>query len=320
MTDLEKAWIWRKQQGCWADTQALRVFHGPGEGQGGLERIAIEIFGDYAWVISWGEIRDSEQKQLVDFLKSREDWTCRGVICVARPERGVPEQGRVLFGEMPSDGVVIQEQGARFKIRFHETRQPGLFLDHAPLRRWLRARACGWRVLNTFAYTGSLSVVCGLGGAKKVTTLDLSKPTVEWAKENWALNELSESQGDWIFGDALEWMSKWIKRGERFDCVILDPPSFSRGGKKGNFSTEKDFKQLCEMGMSLLTSEGILVASMNSAKIPQAKIEQDLIALARENRVRWQVLGRMDLPDTFPTRIDAPADRYLKGMILKRPE
>ena len=63
----------------------------------------------------------------------------------------------------------------------------GLFLDHRPLRAWLEKNARGWRVLNTFAYTGSLSVAAGLGGASHATTLDLSGATLRWARENQAL-------------------------------------------------------------------------------------------------------------------------------------
>src|SRR6202041_44691 len=142
-------------------------------------------------------------------------------------------------------------------------KHPGLFLDHAPLRAWLKENSKGLNVLNTFAYTGSLSVAAGVGGAKKVTTLDLSRPTLEWARENWELNRLAEKNSDFIFGDYFEWIPRLAKKNQLFDCVILDPPSFSRG-KKGGFSTTKDLRTLHELALDCVAPEGVLVTSINS--------------------------------------------------------
>ncbi len=316
-SELQAAWRWRVERGYWnSEIEALRIFHGPGEGTGWLKDIAIEIFGPYAWVIAWGDLKEAQQKEIADFLKTIHEWRCQGAAYVARPEKGAAALPVTFFGEMPRGKIAVWEDKVRISIGF-ETRQPGLFLDHAPLRKWLLNHSRGWRVLNTFSYTGSLSVAAAVGGATQVVTLDLAKTAVEWAKENWKLNDLPESSAQWFQGDALDWMPKWVKRGEKYDCVILDPPSFAHG-KKGSFSTEKDFKKLCEWGMQLLNPGGVLVASMNSAKIPQAKIESDCAAIVRSLSGGWQVLSRIDLPETFPTFVERPEDRYLKGLILRR--
>lgn len=323
MKDLEAAWNWREAQGLIAKTGALRVFHGAGEGSGSSRRIAIDRFVDAAtghahfWITGWergGAGVDSELAQVVDFLRAR---GARSVVALNRPEKGVPEIPEVLFGEVPEGRFEAVEDGARFRLELNRSRHPGLFLDHAPLRSWLRERARGWKVLNTFAYTGSLSVAAGLGGAEHVTTLDLSKATVDWAQENWRANGLADSASRFISGDVFEWLPRLKRERARYDCVILDPPSFSRG-KKGTFSTAKDLRKLHELAIALVEPGGCLVTSINSESVPREKYLADVIAAARAQVAQFQVLREIDLPDTFPTRLEMPQERYLKGWILRR--
>jgi 23S rRNA (cytosine1962-C5)-methyltransferase len=172
-------------------------------------------------------------------------------------------------------------------------------------------------VLNTFAYTGSLSVAAGLGGADHVTTLDLSRPSTKWAEENWRLNELSEARARFIAGDVFEWLPRLKKSGERFDCVILDPPSFARGSK-GSFSTAKDLPRLHEAAIDVLSQGGLLVTSINSADISWSRLEADIERACTARRASFSILRRVDLPESFPTPVGEPEKRYLKGYILSR--
>src|SRR5690606_24981460 len=153
-----------------------------------------------------------------------------------------------LFGEVPAGHFSVSEGGRSFLVQLQGVRHPGLFLDLAPLRDWLQARSQGWRVLNAFAYTGSLSVAAGRGGASHVTTIDLSRPTIRWAEENWRENVLPESSARFIAGDVFEWLPRLRREKAEYDCLILDPPSFSRG-KKGSFSTAKDLRRLHELAI-----------------------------------------------------------------------
>lgn len=325
MSELENAWSWREQRGMFEGNGAVRVFHGPGEGSGPLAHFAIDRFADSAgrgehyWITRWEKAYESRAalESILGFFESK---GAASAVALSRPEKGVPEEPQALLGEAPRERFEISELGARYWIQCLGARHPGLFLDHLPLRRWLRERARGWSVLNTFAYTGSLSVAAGLGGASHVTTLDLSNPTVSWAEANWKLNGLEPGSARFISGDVFEWLPRLRREGRRFDCVILDPPSFSRG-KKGMFSTSKDLARLHEAAMDVLAEGGILVTSINSAQISWEKYERDVLAAAREKKLRFEVLMKIDLPESFPTRLGAapggPGDRYLKGWILK---
>lgn len=324
----ERAWQWREARGLLAESAALRVFHGPGEGTGALKSVSVDRFGAHAWVTLWEE--QSEGAALRAF-----DATVRGPLCVFlkehafesavllyRPLKGVPENPSVLMGTPPTDRFEVTEGRAKFWIQLLDAKHPGLFLDHAPLRQWLMARCQGLRVLNTFAYTGSLSIAAGLGGAAHVATLDLSRPTVKWAEENGVLNGLSGDRARWIYGDVFEWLprlKKEIGQGKNtlYDMVILDPPSFSRG-EKGSFSTAKDLPELHMLALDVLSPGGVLVTSINSAQIPWAAFERDLLAAAQKSGRRLQVLERLEQPETFPHWLtESSRERYLKGYVLR---
>lgn len=314
MFELERAWQWREERGVFsAENRAVRVFYGPGEGSGPWKNLAIDFFAEHAWVTHWqsGKKQDLRTEDLKSFLESK---GARSAVILFRPEKGTPEEPKVLFGTPPKGPFEVRERRARYWIQLLRTRHPGLFLDHEPLREWLSLRSRGLRVLNTFAYTGSLSVAAGMGGAAHVTTLDMSKPTIRWAQENWSLNGLAADRARFISGDVFEWLPRFKK--EKFDIVILDPPSFSHG-TKGRFSTAKDLVKLHVLAMQALAEGGILVSSINSANVSWAKFESDILAASKESQRKFKILWKIDLPETFPTPLGIADERYLKGFVLQ---
>ena len=320
--ELERAWQWRESRGCFAEAECLRVFHGPGESDGVLKRWAVDRYGSGFWVTEWegdagGRPADANAAlgAIESFLKSK---GVKQATVLRRPEKGVPAEPQALGSFSASAERYSATEGSlKFWIQLLGARHPGLFLDHQPLRRWLIERAKDWKVLNTFAYTGSLSIAAGAAGASHVTTLDLSKPTVRWAEENWQLNGFEASKARFISGDVFEWLPRLKREGARYDCVILDPPSFSRGNK-GSFSTAKDLTQLHRLAMELLDRDGVLVTSINSANVSWAQYEKDVQAAASVLKHSYEVLFRIDQPETFPSSFSVPATRYLKGWALRR--
>lgn len=310
--ELLRAWSWREDRGLFRELGALRVFHGPGEGSGELRDLAVDLFGTHAWITQWGAV-SAPAAQIAEFLRAK------GVVSavyLSRPEKGLSEEPKVVLGQPPAGRFAVAEGPARYLIQLTGARHPGLFLDHLPVRQWLNSRSSGWRLLNTFAYTGSLSVAAALGGAAHVTTLDLSTATIQWARENWMANGLASDAARWIAGDALEWLGRLRREGERFDCVILDPPSFSRG-KKGSFSTSRDLPRLHEWALELVEDQGVLITSINSANVTWSRYEADVLAAARSRGLKLEVLRRIDQPETFPSPLGAERERYLKGWILR---
>lgn len=343
--ELERAWAWREQQGFFSDPHSpVRIFHGPTESHKDFSSVLVDRFGNHYWItertvdevterkVSEKKVTKKKLEEGIKHITHGLDWKAvlekflcskgaQSAVILGRPKGKIPAEPEVFFGEPPSEGWVASENALRFLIRFTGTRHPGLFLDHAPLREWLCANSQGERVLNAFAYTGSLSCAAGVGGAEKVVTLDLSRPSIQWAKENWKLNSLAETAADWWVEDvfsALPKIARKIKESKEqfFDSVILDPPSFSRG-KKGNFSTARDLPRLHEIAFRLIRPGGRLITSINSANISKARFLSEIQSGAKSAGVKFEIEQTLGQPATFPVRDDHPEDAYLKCVVLR---
>jgi 23S rRNA (cytosine1962-C5)-methyltransferase len=287
----------------------LRVFYGPGESEHSeYKNIAIDQFQNHFWITTWKTIM---QKTLDEVVKSIQAIfpEMESIVLMDRSEVASDADSVVLFGKPPTEKFSVLEFGVPYLIQMAGTKHPGLFLDHVDLRTWLLKTQKNKTVLNLFSYTGSLSVAAAMGGAKKVTTLDLSKSTIEWAKENWKNAGLNEELGDFIYGDVFEWLPKFRKRSDQFDTIICDPPSFSRA-KNTVFSTNKDSSKLHELIFPLLKKGGVLVTSINSENYAERNFLKDMLT-----QTKIQILKRVDMPETFPTGPDLQ-ERYLKGFYI----
>lgn len=109
-------------------------------------------------------------------------------------------------------------------------------------------------VLNLFAYTGGASLVCAKAGAS-VCHLDASKNAVSWAKENAEISGLKDKPIRWIVDDVLAFLKREIKRGKKYDAIIMDPPAFGHGPKDELWKIEEDFLDLMNLSKKLLSPE-----------------------------------------------------------------
>lgn len=320
MKEFESAWNLRERLGLFESSEAFRIFHGPGEGNFESRLCAVDRFSHHYWITQWEEHESrvyhqkTLEKNLIHFLEGK---GAKSAVKVVRPHNGLSSEAVLLFGKAPKSRFPVTENGVQFWIQFQNTRHPGLFLDHEPLRSWLRKQTRGLSILNTFAYTGSLSVAGALGQASEITTLDLSRSAIEWAKENFLLNGLEPQENRWIIGNVFEWLPRFKKEKKKFDCIIIDPPSFSRAGH-GNFSTAKDLQKLHGIALELLVEKGYLITSINSAKISWQKFEMDVFKAAKSQNKNLAILKQIDLPESFPTPLGKNEIRYLKGWILQQ--
>jgi 23S rRNA (cytosine1962-C5)-methyltransferase len=162
------------------------------------------------------------------------------------------------------------------------------------------------RVLNAFACACGFSVCAAAGGAR-VTSLDLSKKSLDWGKRNFALNGLEPAAHNFIFGDAFAWFRRLAKKGRLFDVIILDPPTFSRSREHGVFRAEKDYGTLAAAALPLLERDGVLLASTNAATLPPERfLEMVALAVTRAGR-RVTRQHYAPQPPDFPAHRQEPA-------------
>lgn len=159
----------------------------------------------------------------------------------------------------------ITVSGIRFLLRPTDFGHIGIFPEQRPFWHWMEktvSRSFATRktlkVLNLFAYSGGSTLACAKGGAE-VTHLDASKKMVGWARENAALNSLADAPIRWIVDDVRKFLKREVKRGRKYDAVILDPPSFGRGVKGEVFKIEEDLLEILAGCRSLLSDNPLFL-------------------------------------------------------------
>lgn len=171
----------------------------------------------------------------------------------------------------------VAEGPARLWVNLDDYLDTGLFLDHRPVRAWLREHAAGKQFLNLFAYTGAASVHAALGRASTTTSVDLSRTYLEWAARNLALNGFSSVGPDaedrrrgrvtheLIRADVLEWLRQ--QGALRWDLILCDPPSFSNSKRMQDvLDVQRDHVDLIKRCVALLRPGGTVVFSTNLRK------------------------------------------------------
>ena len=155
----------------------------------------------------------------------------------------------------------VREGRARLLVNLTDYLDTGLFLDHRPMRARITAESQGKSVLNLFAYTGSVSVAAAMGGARQVTSVDLSGTYLDWAKRNFAVNGIPVGNHRFEAADVMEWLRH---SDETFDLIFVDPPTFSNSKKMRDvFDVQRDHVELLTLVMRHLKPDGTCYFSNN---------------------------------------------------------
>lgn len=194
--------------------------------------------------------------------------------------------------------TVVTESHVQYGIDFSAGYSVGLFLDQRANRTLLRSQPMR-RVLNTFSYTCSFSVVAALSGAETLS-VDLSQKSLDRGRFNFTLNGLDPAAHRFIADDVLDVLPRLARRKEQFDAIILDPPTFSRGNKGRRFRAEDDLETLLRHAFELIAPKGRILLSTNCTKINPAALE----GVARFCLKNARMQGSLQRP---PALVDLPA-------------
>ncbi|MCQ2368690.1 MAG: class I SAM-dependent methyltransferase [Kiritimatiellae bacterium] len=200
----------------------------------------------------------------------------------------------------------IETAGIKFKLGGTDFGHLGIFPEQRAQWKWIRnevkerGQERGVSVLNLFAYSGGSTMAAALGGAE-VCHLDASKGMVEWARENARLNGLGDKPIRWIVDDAHKFMKREIRRGHKYDAIILDPPTFGRGAGGEMYKIERDLKETLSLVKELLSNHPAFV--LFSSHTPGLS----------------EIVAKNILSQLFPTATLESGEMLLEGKALQCP-
>ena len=143
-------------------------------------------------------------------------------------------------------------------------------------------------VLNLFGYTGGATLACAAAGAK-VCHVDSSKGMVQWGKENAALSGLSGAPIRWIVDDCMKFVAREIRRGNKYDGIIMDPPSYGRGPNGEVWKLEENIFDLLEMCSQILSDDPLFVAVNSYTTGVSPSVMEYMLSVMLKDRYKGRV-------------------------------
>ncbi len=312
---LENAWAYRKKT---VDTSSCRIVFGEADF---LPGIVIDKFSDVLVVESLALGIDRMKETLIRLLKeilAQDGISVRGVYersdAKVREQEGM-ERTKGFIGPEFDTKVEIVENGVKYMVDVKDGQKTGFFLDQKYNRLAIQRLCKDAEVLDCFTHTGSFALNAGIAGAKKVLGVDASSLGCEQARENAALNGLSD-RVEFLCEDVFELLPRLEGEGKKFDVVILDPPAFTKS-RKSVKNAVKGYREINLRAMKLVKDGGYL-ATCSCSHFMDPELFTKTIGQAAQNvhkRLR-QVEFRTQAPD-HPILWGAGDSYYLKFYIFQ---
>jgi 23S rRNA (cytosine1962-C5)-methyltransferase len=226
-------------------------------------------------------------------------------------------KARVVWGRPIDAPIDVLEHGMTIEVDLLHGQKTGAFLDQRENRRRVRALAKeGARVLNLFSYTGGFSLAAALGGASSVTSVDVAAKAHATAQRTFKKNGVDPSAHAFVTADATSYVAELERRGERFDIVISDPPSFAPNEKSKQRGLAA-YAKLHRSCVRVVAPGGLFCASSCSSHVPMTDFLGTLDDRALE-RGDLSILEAHGQPADHPTLAAFPEGRYLKFVVCGR--
>lgn len=307
---VERALRWRKALGLPGADHAYRLVHGAGDG---LPGFACDVLGATAVIYAYSAALLPLGRQLAEAIVGFAQ--LRGAVVKLRARGAADQVEQEVVGERPDEALVVTEHGVPLEVHPLGGLNHGLFTDMREHRRQLARLASGARVLNLFSYTGALGLACARAGAAAVTSVDTSAGVQAWAAGNFARSGLTDPRR-WRFetGDALRFLARAVRDKERYDLILIDPPTFSTA-RGAPWTLDRDYPELIAKAAAVIPADGLLWLAANT---------HELGSLARLAHRGLRTAGRTGavieqggLPPEYPTLAAQPHDRYLQICALR---
>lgn len=309
------AWEYRKKT---VDTGSCRVIFGEADFLPGL---VVDKFSDILVVQSLSLGIDRLKGKILELLKeemAQDGVVIRGVYersdAKVRRQEGM-ELVKGFMGEPFDTKVEICENGVKYLVDVEDGQKTGFFLDQKYNRLAIQRLCKGAKVLDCFTHTGSFALNAGIAGAKSVLGVDASELAVEQARENAALNGLSETV-KFVCEDVFELLPRLEEEGEKFDVVILDPPAFTKS-RNSVKNAVKGYREINLRAMKLVKDGGFLATCSCSHFMSYEMFTQTIGQAARNVHKRLRQVEYRTQAADHPILWAAEESYYLKFYIFQ---
>ena len=297
-------------------TNTYRLINSEGDGLPGL---IVDRFAEILVAQIHTAGMERMRAQLIDALLDETD--TRGILLrndsQSRRREGLElEEPRVATGAVPLQ-VTVRENNVLFYVDPWQGQKTGFFLDQRDKREALCKYAQAKRVLNCFSYSGSFSVYAALTSEKtQVTSVDISAPAIEAARENFILNGLDQNHHQFLVADVFDYLDQAREAGEQFDVVVLDPPAFAKT-QSARTQALKAYRRLNTLGMQVLRPGGILLTCSCSGVIGMDDVLGALSQSAQRLHRTVQLLETYTHGVDHPINLAMPETSYLKAVFCR---
>ncbi|MCX8057305.1 MAG: class I SAM-dependent rRNA methyltransferase [Ignavibacteria bacterium] len=232
----------------------------------------------------------------------------------ARELEGLPRFTKILYGENVEE--IIFDGKLKMKVNLLEGQKTGIYLDQTENRHILIDISQDAEVLDVFCNEGGFSLSALLGGAKKVTSIDISDESLQRFKENIELNGLDINKVEMIKKDAFDLLKVFKKEGRKFDVINLDPPSFTKT-KKNVPQAKKGYYVINNHAFNMIKEGGYILTSSCSHHMSENDFQEIVLTAALKAGRQYMILKTGGPAIDHPVHPRMPETRYLKFMLLK---
>ncbi len=221
----------------------------------------------------------------------------------------VDQAGKVIAGQSPHGDWHCRFEQIVFRLRLTPFGHVGLFPEQAANWLWLQeaakvlqsAKLSSISALNLFGYTGGTTLVLSAAGGQ-VVHVDASAPAVKWARENAEHSGLAERPIRWIVEDARRFVAREIRRGNRYDIIVLDPPSYGHGPNGKRWNIDEELQSLLLNCFELLSENAALLFTAHSNTLHESQISNWIAQCLPHHVVHC---GRLSLVASDARQLDA---------------